>query len=400
MKNNETLEGLMALYDFNEADLLENAEMMGFNTDHKMDHLERVALRKRLAKAVLDDPMRVLKRLPVEDLMLLRILKDAEPGMGMRSHYTTQMMSMSMLGLAEEETLDDEDSMQIISITEDFKQAISPYIDEVFDDFEVKLRLHAEKYLIGALNIYGVLTESELKAVLKDCLELTDDGSGMFDHIYPNSITLQMQKVDGYCGDGEDFFLSPFVHDFGYILKERKKRKEIATLKPFNRFVLQEAGVMPVPFIPNVAVDELLETLQKKMGLTEDEAYFQAFILWRMEQEEDVEVTDIIQTLMGSTSKAGFKDIDEVNEVMQVIMDYLNHAPRWIFRGHCPADIQKPLTSAPTIIPGPNMRRMGYTQEEAQRIADEAWANRTKVGRNDPCPCGSGKKYKNCCGKN
>lgn len=26
--------------------------------------------------------------------------------------------------------------------------------------------------------------------------------------------------------------------------------------------------------------------------------------------------------------------------------------------------------------------------------------NDEKVGRNDPCPCGSGKKYKNCCGKN
>lgn len=25
---------------------------------------------------------------------------------------------------------------------------------------------------------------------------------------------------------------------------------------------------------------------------------------------------------------------------------------------------------------------------------------RVKIGRNDPCPCGSGKKYKNCCGKN
>jgi protein translocase subunit secA len=25
--------------------------------------------------------------------------------------------------------------------------------------------------------------------------------------------------------------------------------------------------------------------------------------------------------------------------------------------------------------------------------------NEPKVGRNDPCPCGSGKKYKNCCGK-
>ena len=25
--------------------------------------------------------------------------------------------------------------------------------------------------------------------------------------------------------------------------------------------------------------------------------------------------------------------------------------------------------------------------------------NDKRIGRNDPCPCGSGKKYKNCCGK-
>jgi uncharacterized protein YecA (UPF0149 family) len=24
----------------------------------------------------------------------------------------------------------------------------------------------------------------------------------------------------------------------------------------------------------------------------------------------------------------------------------------------------------------------------------------TKTGRNDPCPCGSGQKYKRCCGRN
>jgi SWIM/SEC-C metal-binding protein len=27
-------------------------------------------------------------------------------------------------------------------------------------------------------------------------------------------------------------------------------------------------------------------------------------------------------------------------------------------------------------------------------------ATSTKVGRNDPCPCGSGKKFKKCCGEN
>jgi len=40
---------------------------------------------------------------------------------------------------------------------------------------------------------------------------------------------------------------------------------------------------------------------------------------------------------------------------------------------------------------------------------ERAWRNQSpttvvrteaKVGRNDPCPCGSGKKYKKCCGAN
>ena len=35
---------------------------------------------------------------------------------------------------------------------------------------------------------------------------------------------------------------------------------------------------------------------------------------------------------------------------------------------------------------------------KAYRISKIAVSN--KVGRNDPCPCGSGKKYKNCCGRN
>ena len=38
----------------------------------------------------------------------------------------------------------------------------------------------------------------------------------------------------------------------------------------------------------------------------------------------------------------------------------------------------------------------GATDRKAQPIVNAG----PKVGRNDPCPCGSGKKYKNCCGKN
>jgi len=39
---------------------------------------------------------------------------------------------------------------------------------------------------------------------------------------------------------------------------------------------------------------------------------------------------------------------------------------------------------------------------EAMAATEKAKPVRTgpKVGRNDPCPCGSGRKYKHCCGKN
>jgi len=46
-----------------------------------------------------------------------------------------------------------------------------------------------------------------------------------------------------------------------------------------------------------------------------------------------------------------------------------------------------------------------YSKEKRKEIHTE-WkksktvVNKNKIGRNEPCPCGSGKKYKQCCGKN
>ena len=58
-------------------------------------------------------------------------------------------------------------------------------------------------------------------------------------------------------------------------------------------------------------------------------------------------------------------------------------------------------------------KKKEYTKEEIAMLKEirrkqniarmRALANepkQSKIGRNDPCPCGSGKKYKNCCGKN
>ncbi len=43
---------------------------------------------------------------------------------------------------------------------------------------------------------------------------------------------------------------------------------------------------------------------------------------------------------------------------------------------------------------------MAAKNRAADGTSRKTAVRRVKIGRNDPCPCGSGKKYKNCCGRN
>ncbi len=75
-----------------------------------------------------------------------------------------------------------------------------------------------------------------------------------------------------------------------------------------------------------------------------------------------------------------------------------------IARGETMVDDRDPiLSAAPDKIAGwvviLNEWRLANTQpkQDDPRVVT---VPREKVGRNDPCPCGSGKKYKKCCGLN
>lgn len=85
-----------------------------------------------------------------------------------------------------------------------------------------------------------------------------------------------------------------------------------------------------------------------------------------------------------------FKDIDQVNELVSLITALSNNIRIWENNGHTPHEIfeiferpnLKPLPSQPFKIRQSNVIHIN---------------TKKKVGRNNPCPCGSGKKYKNCC---
>ena len=55
-------------------------------------------------------------------------------------------------------------------------------------------------------------------------------------------------------------------------------------------------------------------------------------------------------------------------------------------------------SQGPQITLGPRKREEQITAQAQQN--NTIVRTTQKIGRNDPCPCGSGKKYKNCCGRN
>lgn len=130
------------------------------------------------------------------------------------------------------------------------------------------------------------------------------------------------------------------------------------------------------------------------------------------------EVMDILQD-MGPDEEDDFVfgSQKDAEEFVKCYMEMHNHSHVMSNRGYPPHDIfnsmggVRSLPKDMMISPrGPEAAAMlAESREELTkrgiRIDEEridsmlAGEKRKKIGRNDPCPCGSGKKYKNCCGK-
>lgn len=71
--------------------------------------------------------------------------------------------------------------------------------------------------------------------------------------------------------------------------------------------------------------------------------------------------------------------LQEFREIVKLLEDMNQHCIQWPLKGYSLIEVQEiPLNEA------------------ANKNSDKAVIN-GKIGRNSPCPCGSGKKYKHCC---
>jgi preprotein translocase subunit SecA len=180
----------------------------------------------------------------------------------------------------------------------------------------------------------------------------------------------------------------------------------------FNMLFLTDTA-LPKEKIPRMKQEELLDILIEKA---------KERLSWREKELGEETFTELLRYVLLGTIDSKWRDhlygLDALREGIrlraygqkdplieykqesfkmydELLVDIAKHASGLIFRAQ----------------PGPRQRRPQRTQEykpaaavkprdrEAQK-KQKTIVGTKKVGRNEPCPCGSGKKYKKCCGRN
>ena len=96
-----------------------------------------------------------------------------------------------------------------------------------------------------------------------------------------------------------------------------------------------------------------------------------------MNASAGVDHTALVQYL--ADRGLGFEDLRHANKMLGLLFALINDLPCWSNNGWPPSALHAAASGKPVF-----------------RNPDGSYM---KVGRNDPCPCGSGKKYKKCCGR-
>ena len=214
---------------------------------------------------------------------------------------------------------------------------------------------------------------------------------------------LTFEVEDGY--NTNLYIESPFWDDFEYLEEQLHLRRDIPDRKKFSKEEAFSAGMMPLSIIPNPCLDELKEYMMKKLRYTEEKADSSLLYMWYTGQ-----TVDNPMSIINSMINRQLSSMQELQETIEIFMDYLNHSPRWFLKGYSSEEVfvlfekEKLKNNPPRIVAGPNMKAAGMDiTPEMQAMVDNmfrAVPTGHTVGRNDPCPCGSGKKYKKCCGRN
>ncbi len=163
------------------------------------------------------------------------------------------------------------------------------------------------------------------------------------------------------------------------ILEEQASRENI-DYYPFTKKQLLEAGETNYVERPK-GYAQLLSLFTQEFQLLKQEG---------IELVEDCimnvklggQPSQILQFLQ---TRLTFESLEAVQRLMDAVVPLMNNTREWYLKGYTSEELF--AQEKKTLSPLPNKKGEVISLQ-----------TREKVGRNDPCPCGSGKKFKKCCG--
>ena len=188
---------------------------------------------------------------------------------------------------------------------------------------------------------------------------------------------INKELEENFFEKGENFVTEDKIEDFELPdLKEMVKKEVLARFEA-KRKEFDDLGLMPFEFIERV-------------------------IMLRVVNHFWMEHIDTMTTLKREIMTQGFGNQDPIipykKEASKLYFDMIEKIDRNIAMALY--RMEKPVIEVKEKV---NPYANANAQQETQSTNSPEPVRQAKTdkvcGRNDPCPCGSGKKYKNCCGR-
>ena len=164
--------------------------------------------------------------------------------------------------------------------------------------------------------------------------------------------------------------------------------------------------------------EKILKEVEKRYKKVEEEAKsygvdfekVERFVLLKVVDANWMNHIDDMQIMKNEIFSRGFGNQDPVlaykkdgYELFQNMVEKIRETTcQILLLSHFEAKESEPkVFKKPTFTPIAKKEALPEDKKEEKKYIQKTVVNDTpKVGRNEPCPCGSGKKYKNCCGEN
>ncbi len=250
-------------------------------------------------------------------------------------------------------------------------------------------------YVNGLLHYYGVIEKQELLSLVRANLKLEITGKE-FEQIIKRGLKDYSSKL--FFERNELFYFNIEVDDISELLKEQASHRDLS-FRPVKEKDVQEFSRFMLKTSRDRYTKKLLQFLAQS-GLSPDEV---AENLYNTIADYNNGASHM-ELLKEFFREVEFKSEKQLNDFANNLAQFLNKTPLWDIKGWTAEEMakmreeqeqQKQANLKPFVAsPGPhNIERQASTSESEPAIVE-------KVGRNEPCPCGSGKKYKKCCGNN